>query len=137
MSPSIPIGNPPVTQAWLGIWYAPRADETDPADLADARKGGWSAWRTVPPDPAADPFGCAASILADAPSQARVYLLVPGTRFDRFGTRRGRGGGWYDRFLSRLPRAWLRIGVATDGRLVDAPLLRQPWDEPMDWLVER
>ena len=65
----------------------------------------------------------------------RAYVLVPGRRFDRHGTRYGRGGGWYDRFLSEVPTSWLRIGVTRTQDLADGRLERKPWDQPVDWLL--
>lgn len=40
-----------------------------------------------------------------------VMLLVPGRAFDRRGHRIGRGGGYYDTFLSSLPPVLISIGV--------------------------
>jgi hypothetical protein len=65
-----------------------------------------------------------------------VCVFVPGTSFDSFGTRHGRGGGWYDRFLSAIPREWLRIGVATLSSFKnDTKLKRQLWDEQVDYIL--
>jgi 5-formyltetrahydrofolate cyclo-ligase len=64
----------------------------------------------------------------------KTCLLIPGTAFDTTGTRHGRGGGWYDRFLSQLPKAWTRIGVCRGDQFSSTPLIRESWDEPMDYV---
>jgi hypothetical protein len=81
-----------------------------------------------------DPAAFAAS-LAERYAGKRMVILVPGRRFDASGTRHGRGGGWYDRFLSRVPREWVRAGVLSDAEFSNEPLRREPWDEPMDFLL--
>lgn len=90
----------------------------------------------LPVDKNSDPFRWAAKC-------ARKYreeiprVLIPGKVFDLRGTRRGRGFGWYDRFLAAIPRAWPRIGVANISQLSFSRLEHQPWDEPVDWLLIR
>ena len=50
------------------------------------------------------------------PEQIGV-ALVPGLAFDPLGNRLGRGWGYYDRLLSRLPESVLTIGLALDGMI--------------------
>ncbi len=61
-----------------------------------------------------------------------VVILIPGRLFDITGTRHGRGGGWYDRFLAAVPREWFRVGFCYESQFSAAPLLREAWDQPMD-----
>lgn len=88
----------------------------------------------IPSDKHSDPYAMAETCRARYPHHA-VCLLIPGSHFDSTGTRHGRGGGWYDRFLSKLPQQWTRIGLLENERLSDIPLVRKAWDEPLDWLV--
>ena len=60
--------------------------------------------------------------------------LVPGLAFDAVGTRLGHGLGYYDRLLSEVPRAVVRVGVALEGSLVPR-LPRDAHDAAMDYLV--
>jgi len=60
-------------------------------------------------------------------------VFVPAVAFDRFGYRVGYGGGYYDRFLPRAPRA-ARIGLAFSGQIVDA-LPAEAHDVPVDLIV--
>ncbi len=46
-------------------------------------------------------------------------VVMPGVAFDRRGHRLGRGGGYFDRFLSRLPRTARRVGLAFEFQLLD------------------
>ena len=46
-------------------------------------------------------------------------VVVPGLAFDSGGNRLGRGGGFYDRFLARLRRSAVTIGLAFDLQIID------------------
>jgi len=114
------------------IAYEPRKDEPDwrsyglPERLASL----------VPRDPSSDPLSFA-DMVTQKHTTDSVCVLVPGTAFDAAGTRHGRGGGWYDRFLARVPKAWIRIGICDQEIFSSVPLQRMPWDEPMDFVLVR
>jgi len=50
--------------------------------------------------------------------QAIDLVIVPGIAFDRDNNRLGRGAGYYDRFLSRLPSGIPTVGLAFDFQIV-------------------
>ena len=61
-------------------------------------------------------------------------ILVPGIAFDRKGRRLGRGGGYFDRFLSTVPPTTPRIGLAFRFQLVK----QNPWeshDQPVTQVI--
>ncbi len=67
-----------------------------------------------------------------APEQIETILL-PGSVFDERGGRFGYGGGYYDRFLAKVPKA-ARIGLAFDLQIVEkAPI--QDHDEILDLVI--
>lgn len=61
-------------------------------------------------------------------------ILVPGLAFDAAGRRIGRGGGFYDRFLLRLPPATLSVGVAFEAQRIDE-VPADPHDRRVDVVV--
>jgi 5-formyltetrahydrofolate cyclo-ligase len=61
-------------------------------------------------------------------------VVAPGLAFDRGGHRLGYGGGHYDRYLGRLGRGAVRIGVGFSAQLVDR-VPAGPGDERVDLVV--
>jgi len=58
-------------------------------------------------------------------------IVVPGLAFDKSGHRLGQGGGYYDRFLEKAPRAIFTVGLAFDFQVVDE-LPRHATDIPVN-----
>jgi len=61
-------------------------------------------------------------------------VVVPGLAFDRIKTRLGRGLGFYDRFLKRLPRKTKKIGLAFAFQNVPE-ILEEAHDEKVDLVL--
>jgi 5-formyltetrahydrofolate cyclo-ligase len=55
----------------------------------------------------------------EVPLEDIDLVVVPGIAFDNKNVRLGRGHGYYDRFLSSLPRRAKAIGLAFDFQVVD------------------
>ncbi len=72
--------------------------------------------------------------LAYFPGEKIELAIVPGVAFTRSGLRLGRGKGYYDRFLKRLPAGIRRIGLAYDLQIVDS-LPADAHDLPVDMVV--
>jgi len=115
------------------VGYDPMSDEPDfRAYLAASKVDASIVF--IPKDRTQDPF-TVAERLAKQMQGKRVIIFVPGTAFDASGTRHGRGEGWYDRFLSRVPADWIRVGVIVEERFSETPLIREEWDEPVDYVL--
>jgi 5-formyltetrahydrofolate cyclo-ligase len=61
-------------------------------------------------------------------------VVVPGVAFDRKNIRLGRGHGYYDRFLSGLPKRTKTIGLAFDFQVLE-DLPQDPHDIPVSKIV--
>lgn len=59
-------------------------------------------------------------------------IIVPGVAFDKNGYRVGYGGGYYDRFLSRLPQV-TTIGIAFELQIIDK-VPRDEYDIAVDFI---
>ena len=131
--------------------YWPMGEELDPRPLMRAlheaghgvclpvvvRKAAPLVFRVWTPEAALLPnvFGNSAPP-PDAPVVRPDALLVPLLAFDAQGWRLGYGGGYYDRTLSELRAGGptLAIGFGYAAQEVEA-LPREPFDEPLDWIV--
>lgn len=88
----------------------------------------------IPKDKYGDPFMWADRCIKKFEDK-KVLIFIPGTQFDKYGTRYGKGLGWYDRFLSKLPSNWLRIGIIDKSKFSQNKLVRQAWDQPVNWVL--
>ncbi len=68
------------------------------------------------------------------PPEEIDLVITPGLVFDRAGYRLGYGGGHFDRFLVRVRRDAVRVGVCFDLQVVHE-IPRDPWDQPVDVIV--
>lgn len=63
-------------------------------------------------------------------------VLVPGVAFDKQNRRVGRGGGYYDRFLTALPQKTPKIGLAFDFQILDSLNgVVEDHDVPVSWVL--
>jgi len=115
------------------IYYTPITEEIDYANCS-LFTNSVSKKIILPSNKEADPFKWAIKSIETFSSE-NVYILIPGRMFDTTGTRHGRGGGWYDRFLSQIPKSWIRIGITDTKHFSKDILARNSWDEPMDWVI--
>lgn len=115
------------------VGFSPFDGEPDIHDFLKAQKFSGLVV-TVPQNKDASPHDFAEA-LQRAHTDKNILVFIPGRAFDAKGTRHGRGGGWYDRFLSKVPREWVRVGVLNKTQLSEVPLKREAWDEPMDFLL--
>jgi 5-formyltetrahydrofolate cyclo-ligase len=62
------------------------------------------------------------------------FVLVPARGFDRQGNRLGRGGGYYDRYMSHPDFHAIRCGIAFAAQVLDA-IPHDAHDLPVEVLV--
>jgi 5-formyltetrahydrofolate cyclo-ligase len=127
--------HPLIEEAWahrqvVALPLILRAESTDP--LLEWREV--RAWKelVIP-----GPFG----LREPDPERCRLVdpaeldlAFVPGVAFDAAGTRLGRGGGFYDRFLSHAPTGMPAIGLMFALQKV-AEVPREPHDQPLRRVV--
>ena len=72
------------------------------------------------------PYGICEPVAQEiVPVSTLDVVVVPGIAFDEKGNRLGRGKGYYDRFLKRLPQKTYRVGLAFDFQILPSiPLSR-------------
>ena len=122
-----------VQAAEIFICYDAFGDEPDPRTYI-TEIGNVAPLAIIPPDKEFDPKEFGLSLLGEHGNK-RVVIFIPGRAFDYSGTRHGRGGGWYDRLLSGIPKSWVRVGVTHEDRISKELLERKNWDEPVDYLL--
>lgn len=61
-------------------------------------------------------------------------ILMPGVGFDRKGYRVGYGGGYYDRFLSKLDKKIPTIGLAFNLQIIES-VPTDEFDIPIDMII--
>jgi 5,10-methenyltetrahydrofolate synthetase len=132
-----------------GIWgvYQPRHDETALGWLLDPEWTARVAYAHALPNGelvfvtwngrdalVTDASGTASPALdLRVPDEQVSTVMVPGLAFDARGRRLGRGRGFYDRTLARIPGA-LRVAVTDERRLFwQVPAVTH--DEPVDVVV--
>ncbi len=89
---------------------------------------------TCPEDMAAGAFGIEEPVGKAFTDYASIdFVAVPGVAFDRQGNRLGRGKGYYDRLLPRIPSAY-KAGICFPYQMVEE-VPTEPSDIPMDSII--
>jgi 5-formyltetrahydrofolate cyclo-ligase len=100
--------------------------------LRDDRDLDWVRYENpVGPEPAGEPLSATAppgERLGPAAIRQASLLVVPAVAVDRTGLRLGRGGGSYDRALTRATPGAEVVALLYDGELHDDPLPADPHD---------
>lgn len=83
------------------------------------------------------PFGilqCKSDKGTQIPLEELDLVVVPGVAFDQSNNRLGRGGGYYDRFLEKLPQKTPSVGLAFDFQIVET-LHCDKYDLPVSCVI--
>ena len=113
------------------------AGKTVAVPKVDARRKVMDArvLRDLDGDVAPGVYGILEPVAAEVVEPGDIDLvLVPARAFDRHGNRLGRGGGYYDRYMSHPDFRALRCGIAFAAQLLD-DLPHDPHDLPVHLLV--
>lgn len=70
----------------------------------------------------------------EVPLDELDVVLIPGLMFDRSGNRLGRGKGYYDELLARIPVGVVRVGVTLAELFVDS-IPTEDHDQRVTWVV--
>lgn len=118
-------------QATGFVTYTPLKGEASFGDFFALPKGVTE--YPILPRASLDPVAEAEKAMAKLKGK-KVLVFLPGRRFDVRGTRKGQGGGWYDRFLAVVPPEWMRVGFCQAHALSDVFLTRNAWDQAVDYV---
>jgi 5-formyltetrahydrofolate cyclo-ligase len=153
-----------LAKAGTVLFYMPTAKEVDVGPAAEAclkqrisvclPRAAWDTSAHEPAQPAISPATVGSwsreqlvetkfGIFEPPPGAPTVDLarldliVVPGLVFDTRGGRLGKGGGFYDRFLSQPGLRAAKIGVALDEQVLDngEEVPKDSWDVSLDGLV--
>jgi 5-formyltetrahydrofolate cyclo-ligase len=142
---------PELTSARTVALYSPLNTEVDPSEIGRklAAAGARVAYPRAPQSGRLLSFAtCDPQLLIrgplgafEPPLDARLVdlaeieiVVMPGVAFSVDGLRLGRGGGYYDATLKKIPARALRIGLGFDLQIVPT-LPREPHDVPLDAVV--
>lgn len=131
------VGEEMVFAAWRGpsdTLHVGRLGIREPgpdAAVIELSRGRWTAHSTT--DGASNRSGQAdRSALPDPPT--RPLLVAPGLAYGRDGSRLGRAGGFYDRFLASRRGSIITVGLCLDRFLFDT-VPTEEHDQPVDYVI--
>jgi len=138
---------PPFLRALGVILYKPLQGEVDTGLIRDDALKARKMVFYSNPDPSGSPelimpdlaaAGCQpindVEALLSSGEPGAVLIIVPGLLFDCRGNRLGRGGGWYDRLLSRIGVNAATAALAYEFQIIDE-VPADDWDWPVDYIV--